>query len=287
VYSTLLNFELMPARPQGGVGCPPFHQWLLPDGELWLQFYRTESGYLLRFPGLADYLVSREAHMVNCHPALDVPEATSQHLYLNQVLPLALSKMGNLVFHASAVELDGRAIAFVGESGRGKSTLAISLALEGYAYITDDGLVLRVEEASYMAYPSHLSFRLSQDSWEALIPAGDSSRFPVDADAEEQFFVEKNIAFCRQPRPLQRVYFLGDGSSSSVTIEPMKPTEARIEWIRHSFLLDSKDKTLLAEQFEQMSKHAHSPIYYRLDYPRRYRLLPEVREVIIQHALKG
>jgi len=30
----------------------------VPDGTLWTQFYRTDSGYLLRFPGLADFTLS-------------------------------------------------------------------------------------------------------------------------------------------------------------------------------------------------------------------------------------
>ena len=44
---------------------------------------------------------------VTCLPAPDVSEATTQHLYLNRVLPLVLSKLGKLVFHASAVEVAG------------------------------------------------------------------------------------------------------------------------------------------------------------------------------------
>jgi ATP-dependent phosphoenolpyruvate carboxykinase len=52
----------------------------------------------------------------------------AQHLCLKQVLPLVLSKQGQRVFHASAVEVeveDG-AVVFAAESGRGKSTLAAS-----------------------------------------------------------------------------------------------------------------------------------------------------------------
>ena len=63
-----------------------------PDGTLWMQFFRTETGYLLRFPDMADFQVSADGLGVVCTPAPGVPDGTPEHLYLNQVLPLALSK---------------------------------------------------------------------------------------------------------------------------------------------------------------------------------------------------
>ena len=108
----MIDFSLVSARQQPTVGGSPFHEWSFPDGTLWTQFFRTESGYLLRFPELADFRVTADGLNVVCTPAPDVSEATSRHLYLNQVLPLALSKLGKLVFHASAVEVEGMAIAF-------------------------------------------------------------------------------------------------------------------------------------------------------------------------------
>jgi hypothetical protein len=126
----------------GALGVPPFHTWAFPDGTLWTEFHRADGGYLLRFPQLADFLVSADACTVTCIPVPEVPEGTARHLYLNQVLPLVLSKLGKLVFHASAVEIGSHAVAFVGESGRGKSTLAASFAVSGCRFLTDDGLVV-------------------------------------------------------------------------------------------------------------------------------------------------
>jgi hypothetical protein len=71
---------------------------------IWTEFHRANGGYLLRFPELGDFQVSADGLTVTCFPAPRVSDATSEHLYLNQVLPLVLSKLGKLVFHASAVE---------------------------------------------------------------------------------------------------------------------------------------------------------------------------------------
>jgi serine kinase of HPr protein (carbohydrate metabolism regulator) len=91
-----------------------------------------------------------------------VTSATVEHLYLNQVLPLALSRQGKLVLHGSAVDIGGQGVAFLGESGRGKSTLAASFATEGTRFLTDDGLLLEWVGECCMIIPSHPSIRLWQ-----------------------------------------------------------------------------------------------------------------------------
>ena len=41
----------------------------LPDGTRWTEFYRTQTGYLLRFPELADFQVSADGLHASCCPA--------------------------------------------------------------------------------------------------------------------------------------------------------------------------------------------------------------------------
>lgn len=277
----------MPENLQASIHKLPFHQWVSPDGTIWTQFFRTETGYLLRFPDLADFKVSTDGLVVSCTPAPDVAEATAQHLYLNQVLPLALSKIGKLVFHASAVEVGDNAVAFVGESGRGKSTLAASFALSGFRFLTDDGLVVEAGGEGYMAFPSHPSIRLWQDSQEVLIPSGTEIAPSLDFTSKARFLAGKDILFCDQPRFLQQVYFLGDGSEPKLIFQRMTAAEAFIEWMKHSFLLDVEEKTLLAGQFKQVTQLARQPIYFRLDYPRCFDELTQVRQAIVKHVQGG
>jgi hypothetical protein len=94
----MINLRLRPARLQTPLPNAPFHTWTFPDGTLWTEFHRTNGGYLLRFPDLADFQVSADALAVTGFPAPEISETTVQHLYLNQVLPLVLSKLGKRVF---------------------------------------------------------------------------------------------------------------------------------------------------------------------------------------------
>ena len=86
------------ARAQSSCPSRPFNTWDLPDGSNWVSFHRTLSGFLLRFPGLADFELSSDGDRVTCSPAPNVPNATTEHLYINQVLPLVLSKSGRSCF---------------------------------------------------------------------------------------------------------------------------------------------------------------------------------------------
>lgn len=280
------GYRLAPAREQAPMPLAPFHEWAYPDGTVWTQFFRTAGGYLLRFPDMADFDVSADGTTVNCQPAPGVDDATAQHLYLNQVLPLVLSKRGKLVFHASAVEIGGGAVAFVAESGRGKSTLAASFAISEHRFLTDDGLVVEPAVNGYQILPSHPSIRLWEDSESALVPHGTATAPPLEFTSKSRFLAGERIRFCDQPRPLRRVYFLGDGSCAEPTFQRLGAAEALVEWVKHSFLLDVEEKPRLASHFDQVAGLANQPIHYRLDYPREYEALPRVREAIIDHATK-
>jgi hypothetical protein len=262
----------------------PFHHWAFPDGEHWTDFHRTNGGYLLRFPSLADFAISADGADVECFPVPEVSESTSKHLYLNQVLPLVLSKQGKLVFHASAVDVAHGAIAFVAESGRGKSTLAASFATAGFGFLTDDGLVVDTTAQSFRALPGHPSLRLWDDSRQALISADATSAPAVDYTSKARILADGDLAFCDRPRPLRRAYFLGDGSASRVTFQPIGAAAALVEWVKHSFLLDVEETSRLASHFRQVSELVRQPIHYRLDYPRRFDQLPAVRQAILDHA---
>lgn len=280
----MIDFSVLAARVQAPVAIEPFHTWTFPDGTLWTAFYRANDGYLLRFPDLADFQVSADALHVTGFPAPEVSDATVQHLYLNQVLPLVLSKQGKLVFHASAVEVAGDAIAFAAESGRGKSTLAASFAVSGFRFLTDDGLVVEPMADGHRILPSHPSIRLWEDSEAALIAPGVRTAPALSFTPKSRFLAGDEIRFCDQPRSLRRVYFLGNDKVATLAFQRLSAVEALVEWVKHSFLLDVEEKPRLASHFDQVAKLANQPIHYRLDYPRRFEELAWVRAAIVEHA---
>jgi len=262
----------------------PFHQWAFPDGTLWTAFYRTGSSYLLRFPDLADFTVSADGLEVTAHPVPGLSAYTIEHLYLNQVLPLALSRQFKLVLHASAVEIGNFAVAFLGISGRGKSTLAASFSTSGCRFLTDDGLQLEKGPGGYLIQPSHPSIRLWDDSRQALIPETAQAAPAVDYTPKSRLLAGDEVAYCDASRPLRCMYFLGEGDTETISIEPIGGRDAMIELVRHTFLLDIEEREMLLHHFGQLTELARIPMFFRLDYPRHYEMLAHVREAVIRHS---
>jgi hypothetical protein len=78
------------------------------------------------------------------HPG--VSEEAASIKASGSVLSTALILGGHLVLHASAVAVDGRAVAFVAHSNSGKSTLATLVCRAGGQLISDD--VLRIDDGT-------------------------------------------------------------------------------------------------------------------------------------------
>lgn len=278
-----MDLRLLGARAQQDVAGLPFREWAFPDGAPSTKFYRTEAGYLLRFLDFADFMVAGGDLAVTCRPVPGVTVGACRQLFLNQVLPLLWSKQGRLVFHASAVDVAGRAAAFVAGSGRGKSTLAASFAASGCGFLTDDGLAVAEGEGGFQVEPSHPSVRLWEDSRAVFAAAGMASDPAVQYGSKARLLAGRGFAYCGERRPLARAYFLGEDRAAAVTFERISPAAAALEWVKNSFLLDLEERPLLAAHFDRVASLANQVACYRLNYPRRFEDLPGVRDAIVRH----
>ena len=276
--------ELADSRPQQFPPTEPFHEWSLPDGRAYAAFYRVERGYLIRFPGMADFHVSADGTAAQCRPAPGVSEAVWRHLYLNQVQPLMLGRQGRLVFHGSAVEVPGGAVAFLGVSGRGKSTLAAAFASAGHRFLTDDGLHLERADGDYAVIPSHPSIRLWSDSREALLPEGATTMPPLPFTPKSRILAAAELPFCDEPRRLRAAYFLGEEQTGEIAFRRIGDAQAVSAWLNNTFVLDVEDRRGLGAHFEAITDLACTVPSYRLDYARRYDFLGPVRRSILEHA---
>lgn len=103
---------------------------------------RTEDGFVIRFPDICDVLVGPSLNTVAVVPASSQRRPLAELLLVGNVLAMILTLRGECVLHASAVAMNGRAVAYVGPPGGGKSTLAALTCAGGGRLITDDVLRL-------------------------------------------------------------------------------------------------------------------------------------------------
>jgi hypothetical protein len=280
------RLRLHPARPPQPIPSPPAHGWDRVDGNPWMQRHDIAGGSVLRLTGLADFRIDVAGVEVEAWPVPGVDAGTCRQLYLNNVLPMALSRQGKLVLHASAMEADAGAIVFVGVSGRGKSTLASAFARAGHALLVDDGLVLEAREGRFMAMPGDPSIRLRRDSGDWLDADGMLPAEPLGYTDKQRIHAGGALRFASDPCPVHTVFLLGDDPNAPLAIQPLLPAQAMMELIHYSFLLDVGERRCHAELMRQAAALVACCGVYRLDYQRDYARLAEVRDAVHAHAAR-
>jgi len=128
-------------------------EWHAPDEEIGLAIDSHDvNGYRFYVRDVGVFELTRDGSRAVCRPA----PASGWHwrrYLISQVLPFAALLHGLEVFHASAVELGGGAVALAGATGLGKSTLALNMHLGGMGFLTDDVVAVQVEGSKVIAQP--------------------------------------------------------------------------------------------------------------------------------------
>ncbi|MGH9557400.1 MAG: hypothetical protein ACRD2Y_16435 [Terriglobales bacterium] len=276
------SFQMLPGSSPVPEAQTWIQQWQQPDGTPWSSLSRHQGHYLVRFHGMADFLLSDDGAHIRCYPVGGTPEETLRHLLLDQVIPMALSRQGNLVLHCSAVVTPQGAVGFAGETGMGKSTLTASFCRSGFPQLTDDGLLVEEQDGKLVGFPSYPGLRLWDDSLAAIFSAQVTGMPMAHYSSKVRVALGPDtVPFCSQPAEIRRIYCLA--LADAVSIEPIPPSERFAELVKQSYRLDDlKDQDRLRREFERLSRVVALPLLRRLSYPRDLVRLAEVQEAILQ-----
>ncbi|PYG00688.1 Hpr(Ser) kinase/phosphatase [Georgenia satyanarayanai] len=139
---TPVDLTVVDGPPVPATGETPSGEVVLDFGEHPDRWYtavrRPDGSVLLRVYSVCDIVLSPDLADVTVHLAEGADPGMRAIMTTGTLLALQLYLRGNAVLHASAVEQDGRAIAFVGHSGMGKSTLAALMCSSGARVVSDD-----------------------------------------------------------------------------------------------------------------------------------------------------
>lgn len=204
----------------------------------------------------------------------DVDAGAIDFLISDQIIPRLISWGGRLVLHAGAVSMGDRAVMFVAESGRGKSTLCAFLQREG-RLIGDDAVVVSEGPSAQAIYNS---LRLLPDSLAEFFP-GSETKPLAHRPSKQRVHIPSSGHL--KPIPIGALFFPAP-PSDVIRLQPMHGAETCMSLIENCFALDPTDIKHAAVVMAQASELASSVPAYSLHFPRDYGRLPEVRDVILE-----
>ena len=120
----------------------------------------TENGYLMSISQIGQFEIASDLQSVRVHSRPNVPSELIALFLIGNVIACVLTLTGEPVLHASAVQIGDSALAFLGESGMGKSTLAALLCADGARLITDDLLRLLPDGLDFRCFAGTRQLRL-------------------------------------------------------------------------------------------------------------------------------
>jgi hypothetical protein len=97
----------------------------------------NDTEFLLRLPGIASYYVRDGAEII-VHKDAGAPELDIRSYLMGNLFAVLCHQRGLLPLHASAIATPRGAVAFLGASGAGKSSIAAFLARRGHRILADD-----------------------------------------------------------------------------------------------------------------------------------------------------
>ena len=225
--------------------------------EIWL----APPGILLRVAGGSDFYISPGGQNILCASQEQDGgrlNETDRQILLGPVLVLALAMRGTWCLHASAVVLKDHLIAFLGEAGEGKSTLAAFLANVGdldWRLVADDILPVTLDAAGALAWPHFPQLKL-----------------PLNA--QPGYGMPESL-------PLDRICIL---RQAELDIQPelqLLPMNQAVQvLVSHTAGTRLFEPTLLSDHLDFCARVATKVPVYSLIYPHRKDILPAVKEIL-------
>ena len=251
-----------------------FETGLLADG----------SSYA-RWQGVGEFLVAPNGLEILCSPAAGAEDESFQVYLLGQAFSFALVKAGFEPLHATAIERDGDALALVGESGQGKSTLAASFLAHGARLLTDDLMLVSPGEPPLQVYPGPSRIKLLPDAAERFL-GQEATRVPMNPETDKHVITVPSENTCQAPARLRGLYVLEHGESpqADIRIEPLAGREGFMALVAHTFNRYLSDPARLRRQLVEVTRIVQGVSVKRIVYPPVFERLEEVRDALLRDA---
>jgi len=193
-------------------------------------FKRTENSVFLIWNDIEICEITH-GKKITVNPLTGIEENFLRALILGPAFGILLHQRGRLVLHASTVNINGGAVAFMGFNGGGKSTTTAALNNKGYPLVCDDISSVEFDEnGTPVVFPGFPRIKL----WPETI-----EMFNNDLEAFPRIHSESKKRSCFTPEfyegnlPLKWIYIIE--KDDRIGVNNLSPQESLIELIRNSY----------------------------------------------------
>jgi len=183
-------------------------------------------GYLER----AGTALIEEGRQITLEPETGADESLLRSTITGPAMSIILRQRGFLVLHASSIAIGNEAVAFIGGSGWGKSTLASAFHAQGHNILTEDVTAIKIGTSRPIVIPSFPQLRLWK---EAAISLGHDVNYlpPIEPNSQKLLY-QFSHGFQQTPLPLKQIYVLAKGVEHK--IDQLSPQDAFAALICHT-----------------------------------------------------
>ena len=172
----------------------------------------------------------RNGREITIAPATGADLALVRLYLVGKVFATLLYQRGLLVLHASAIEVDGQAVCFIGNCHFGKSSLAASLYRSACGVVADDVAAIDLRTSSALAIPAFPQLKV--DPAVARLLGYETDSLVELHPIEPRRGLRLTNGFDSSPLPIGLIYLL---EPNSIAAQPLGSQDLLIELIRNSF----------------------------------------------------
>jgi len=238
-----------------------------------------------RLPEKAIFMI-KNGNKIYYFPMNNTTEDQIRLYLLGTCMGAILMQRKILPLHGSAVAIDGKAYAIVGDSGAGKSTLATVFLKKGYQLISDDVIPVTLNEVNIPmitpAYPQQKLWQESLDQFEM-----ESRQYRPIVERESKFAIPVLNQFASKPLPLAGVFELVKTEYDVIQFNPIQNLQSLHTLYYHTyrnFFIPALG--LLDWHFNMTAKICESISLYQLCRPVSRFSAPDLAEIILSTVKK-